>query len=231
MTTIALTAAPAMPARLTRPSVEDWVLTEFQPMAPIPAAMASCLPAAIEAADSQLAPAPATAVMPLVKDLLAYARAFGIQVEAPAITVITRSYAEALSHLPADLLVEAFRRGRASHRWGNRLPLPAELAATVKDELSRRRLIALRLRTALRAPIETEWRDEPRAPEDIAAVEAAIAGIRAGAGRGDDGSPLAPHPSPLPGSDVVPPEGLTGEDLAAWWRAQMGGEAAGEQAA
>lgn len=56
-------------------------------------------------------------------------------------------YLEAVADVPADLVSEAFRRLRLNYRYPG-FPKPADLRATVLDEMAQRRTILLRLKTA-----------------------------------------------------------------------------------
>lgn len=213
MTTTEVTVrANQQPTRSTTPSVEDWILTTFQPSLPIPASIATALPAAIQAAEARLVPAPSEALVPLAKDLVAFATAFGIKLESASVTVVCRAYVDALSSLPEDLLAEAFRRAMAQHRWGNRLPLPAEIMGTVRDDLARRRLVLMRLRTASRARAESESVYRERSQAEGAAVSRIVAEAK----RRLMGEPTEPP--------MVPPESAASSELEAWLRERMADE-------
>lgn len=94
---------------------------------------------------------------------------------------IAGRYAENLSDLPSDLLVQAIRSTINAHRFRN-LPLPADIRATVAEELGRRRAQRARLESVLRLgqferpPVP---RGERVTPEQLAElrVKLAAAGI------------------------------------------------------
>jgi hypothetical protein len=105
-------------------------------------------------AKAQLAPASEKALAVEIAALMSWARTFGVPVEDPAGVVMF--YREGLERVPGDLLPLAMKRARAAHRYGMRLPLPAEIAATVEPEMAKRRLLVSKLSRAKLAPVEYE---------------------------------------------------------------------------
>ncbi|MCR4282793.1 MAG: hypothetical protein NUV72_07175 [Bauldia sp.] len=71
----------------------------------------------------------------MLKPLLDFAVAFGIKL--PDRDGLIAIYLEAV-RLPADLLREAVDRAVRSWKWGNRLPMPAELVGMVEPEMLER---------------------------------------------------------------------------------------------
>lgn len=71
------------------------------------------------------------------------------------IVATTRMYSETLSDLPPSLVRNAITEALKGWRWGNRLPMPADLRAFVSDALERRRK-GLRTLTAARAKAARE---------------------------------------------------------------------------
>lgn len=84
----------------------------------------------------------------LAAQLVKFGRAFNIDV--PDVSSVTAFYHDAFFAVPADLTTIAFTRARASWKWGNRLPLPADLLAQIAPELSERQSILSTLMTAKR---------------------------------------------------------------------------------
>jgi hypothetical protein len=79
--------------------------------------------------------------------LIEFAMAFGIPCGDAA--AVQRIYREKLADLPPDLLLAAVRRVTDSWTWGQRLPMPAEIRATIGDELTQRRVLLGRAHMAL----------------------------------------------------------------------------------
>lgn len=80
--------------------------------------------------------------------LFEFARSFGINV--PNETSALKIYRATLEVLPPDLLTLAITRTVETWKWGNRLPLPADVRAMVSEELIRRRLDLTKAQTAQR---------------------------------------------------------------------------------
>jgi hypothetical protein len=83
-----------------------------------------------------LEPASVEALAIALDKLLAFARAFNVNV--PDRAGVMAIYRDALADLPGDLLVEAAARATRSWSWGNRLPMPADLRKLVERELQER---------------------------------------------------------------------------------------------
>lgn len=91
----------------------------------------------ITALEPWLAPAgPQTYAVQMAK-LMEFARTFDVKV--PNERSAQKIYRETLGVLPADLLALAITRTIETWRWGNRLPMPGDIRATVRDDLARRR--------------------------------------------------------------------------------------------
>lgn len=75
---------------------------------------------------------------------------------------LTQAYRDGLYGLPADLMALAIRRTVAGWSNGYRMPLPAEIRATVADNLDRRALHAAKIETALMVATRTGPRRETR---------------------------------------------------------------------
>ncbi|MBC8158173.1 MAG: hypothetical protein H8E94_02455 [Alphaproteobacteria bacterium] len=93
------------------------------------------------------APCDAQAFAVAIDKLFKFGRTFGLKNQATEDA--TKFYREALKDLPADLVVKAVDGAIKSWKWGNRLPLPADLMDEVKDEWARRRLAKTRLKVAM----------------------------------------------------------------------------------
>ena len=79
--------------------------------------------------------------------LMEFARAFNAEIPSP--DKAAKIYRETLGTLPADLLDLAISRTKETWRWGNRLPLPADIRATVREDFARRRLEMSKLRAMM----------------------------------------------------------------------------------
>ena len=152
----------------------DWALA-YQPGARVTAEIQRQLPEAIRQAEASLAPSPAQQLAVQIARIDDFATAF--HVPADEMKTAAAIYRATLGHLPPDLLETAVNRAIQAHRWGMRLPLPAEIAAHVADELAERRKTLGRLEIARRAP--TELPPRRRDPEEVAAVDALMAQWRA----------------------------------------------------
>ena len=152
------------------------------------------LPAALRAADAYLQPCPVKQFMVEIDDLADWARAFNIpQLD---IAAATKFYRESLGHLPADLLRVAFKNIKASHRYGMRLPLPAEIIAGISDDIHKRRQLRAKLELAMRCPVESPDDVQP-SPDEIERVQAILAQARASRPPEDRKGPLPLTPEQI----------------------------------
>ena len=71
----------------------------------------------------------------LIKPLFDFAVAFGLPVDAKQVEPMTSVYREALAEVPADLLAIAVATVRRTWKWGNRMPLPADLLAAIDGDM------------------------------------------------------------------------------------------------
>lgn len=94
-----------------------------------------------------LLPAGDAAYAKALTKLIEFAMAFGIPCGDPA--AVQRIYREKLADLPEDLLTSAVVRVTDRWTWGQRLPMPAEIRATISPELSQRRVLRVRAELAL----------------------------------------------------------------------------------
>lgn len=155
-------------AARTLQSLKDWALSLTSSEERIPAAKAAMVPLALSAARRQMTPATPEILAVEIRKLADWAKAFSVP--ASDLKTAAQAYSEALSHLPGDLLAEAFKSIRASHRWGMRLPLPVEIAATVSEAMDERRRLIAKLELASRCPSEDNTRPPPTEAE-IAKVD------------------------------------------------------------
>lgn len=130
--------------RIALASCAQWALDllEVRPSL-IPEAEAKLVPAATRAIIAALQPASAKQMAVETRNLIAWCRSFNVPLANVATT--TEAWDLALRHLPPDLLTQAFVTIKRAHKWGNRPPLPSEIAATVSDEYHRR----VRIKTGL----------------------------------------------------------------------------------
>lgn len=131
-------------------SSEDWGwLEEWQIQDQLPATFTEHkLTAAYQRIQQSLAPADEKAMAVALDQLFRFARTFGIPSQDA--TNATAFYRDALKEYPPDLLTKAVRSVCANWKWGNRMPLPADLKEAVSKEWLRRQLLAMRLRQAMR---------------------------------------------------------------------------------
>lgn len=105
-----------------------------------------------------------------------WARAFNIPHDAEA---VVGGYA-GIAHLPPDLLAQAIKATTTTHKFGNRMPLPAEILQHVQENLDERRQAKLKLgllQRGARIGLVTEARPTPYRklpPEEKARVDRII---------------------------------------------------------
>lgn len=121
---------------------------------PIPANVASQLPAAIRAAQADVEPASLEEFAVGMDGMIAWARTFDIKIE--NVKTLTEAYAESLGDIPADLLAYAFRTARAQHKYGMRMPLPQEIRKHITGIIADRKVVLRRLRNAQMCPVITD---------------------------------------------------------------------------
>ena len=142
------------------------------------AEQAAKIPGALVACQLHMRPAGEKALAVQIDRLAAWARSFNIPHD-PA--VMPAAYAT-LAALPPDLLAKAFDRAMAGSADTFRLPMCAAIRAHVADEMAKRHATLAGLQKMKLAPVER--RNGRRTPEEIAAVDAAMAQIRESLARG-----------------------------------------------
>jgi hypothetical protein len=119
------------------------------------------LKAELEIVERTLEPASSPQMAVGIAKLLDFARAFGItNAEGSQVRSMAEFYRQGFEDVPGDLVLLACERASREWRWGNRMPLPADLKAMISEELGRRRVVQARIRSAMmkaRVP-------EPRPP-------------------------------------------------------------------
>lgn len=95
--------------------------------------------------------------------LAEFATAFGIVCPAPG--KVQEIYRETLKNLPADLLARAIARVKISWVWGNRMPFPADILNTVKEDFAKRQSLLSRAKVAMLKAPETAGRKNVITPE------------------------------------------------------------------
>jgi hypothetical protein len=147
--------------RIALASCAQWALDFMEaPMARIPEAQAKLIAPATRAITAALQPASAKQMAVETSKLIAWCRSFNIPLA--NVTTTTEAWDLALRHLPEDLLRQAFETIKRTHRWGNRPPLPNEIAATVSAEYGRRLRIKSGLWLASTKPVD----EAPPTPEE-----------------------------------------------------------------
>lgn len=132
----------------------DWALQIAEaPTDQITLRQAALIPGATREITAWLQPASKEQMAIEMDGLRSWARAF--KIPAPDLETVTATYQAALKHLPPDLLKQAFTTIKSRHKYGMRLPLPSEMAATVSPEYSRRVKIKMGLWRASRAQVDT----------------------------------------------------------------------------
>lgn len=150
-------------AARTLQSLKAWALGLTSAEEPIPLAKSAMVVVAISAAKRQLVPATAEILAVEIRKLADWAKAFNVP--ASDLKTAAEAYREALGFLPPDLLAEAFRTIRATHKWGMRLPLPSEILATVSDQMAERKLLVVKLELARLCPAEMPATRKPTEEE------------------------------------------------------------------
>ncbi|HLH51734.1 MAG TPA: hypothetical protein VKV96_20515 [Roseiarcus sp.] len=140
-------------------SLRDF-LTSWDPTQPLPPEVKAGLPAAIEAASASIAPVDEKRLAVAIDETFSLLK---LPAHWPK---IARFYLEALADVPADLVAEALKSIRLSHRGYYDFPQPADLRAPIEKALSERRnlrakmIAAERLSRLQSAPESTEELNE-----------------------------------------------------------------------
>jgi hypothetical protein len=129
--------------------------SEWKPADALPAEYRAALAPALEEVNRSLLPVSNRECFAQLGELLVWADMFGL-VKMPdekreltqKTAALCRMYWESLGDLPADLLTLALRRTRNGHAY-SKLPLPADIRGYITEELCRRQLMAMRLKTAI----------------------------------------------------------------------------------
>lgn len=137
------------------------LLKGWQPHETLPAVRSQDLQQSILGLASLLEPASPEAFAVALDKLFAFARAFNVPADA---AVLTPLYRDGLVDLPSDLLVEAVARVTRSWKWGNRLPMPGDLRASIEPEMFERVRTHGRHRVALRIAQDREAPKRSREP-------------------------------------------------------------------
>jgi hypothetical protein len=145
---------PSEKPRTALESLRGWAATFTGDSERVPARIAKLVPSALMEARGRLAPANDKVLAVEIAALLSWARTFGVPVEDPA--GVMAFYREGLERVPGDLLPVAMKRARMGHKYGMRLPLPAEIMATIEPEMTERRLLVSKLFRAKLADVEYE---------------------------------------------------------------------------
>lgn len=82
----------------------------------------------------------------IIERLFSFARTFGLA--NPDTRAATGFYREALKDVPTDLVDRAVSAVCRDWRWGNKLPLPADLRNQVSEEMTSRRVMLARMEMA-----------------------------------------------------------------------------------
>jgi hypothetical protein len=128
----------------------EWTLAEA-----LPADYRDKLPVALEVVQRTLVSVTNAEFFDTIGELIDWADLFGLtkmpvdeRERGRKAGMISRLYWQTLGDLPADLLDLALKRTMAGHSY-TVMPLPGEIRAYVAPEMARRKLMALRLETAL----------------------------------------------------------------------------------
>jgi hypothetical protein len=163
----------ASPASLR--AATSW-LTVWTPADPVPDGEPTKLPAYVAAAEEQIRPANqkefAVSMLPLIE----WVQRFEVVPLEPTekeggrpgkrqeqIAEIVRGYRQDLSDLPADLLAIAVKRTLEGYRY-RKLPMPGDIRMRADEQLSERRFLLMRLKTA--ADIAKRSKPEPMVPRE-----------------------------------------------------------------
>jgi hypothetical protein len=138
---------------------------------------AAKVPAARTACEWHLRHAGERALAVQLDRLAAWAKSFNIPHDPQS---MPSAYAS-LATIPPDLLPKAFDRVMAATDDTFRLPLPAKIRAHVAEEIDRRIATRGGLHRMSLAPVERRGK---RSPEELAAVDAAMARVRASLAQG-----------------------------------------------
>lgn len=159
------------------PSLERW-LEKLQGSDQIPARTAALLPQARAEVRQMLEPPSTEQIAVEVARLLEWGRGMGMA--GKGLEAVADAYLEDLKTIPADLLATAISRARTAHRYGNRLPLAAEIRSQVQEEMDQRYRLKMQLEKAAKCKVEpadpTPYRD--MTPEQKADVDQMLANLK-----------------------------------------------------
>jgi hypothetical protein len=163
----------------------NWTTSE-----PVPTELVAYLPEALEASRISLIPAGPKSHGAAMHKLLMWLSQFGIlalpageEAREEMMATIASSYQDALGDLPSDLLISAIDQTIRTHKFRN-LPLPGDIRELVSVELSERKALSTKIKTAVyfagkqgqEAPRQAR---KPHSEADKAAVIAAAAQAKA----------------------------------------------------
>jgi hypothetical protein len=96
---------------------------------------------------AQLSPCQPEALMVEIAKLMDFGRAFNLPI--PNTATLIDNYRDKLGHLPADILQTACHETTSSWKWGNRMPMPADILEAANRHLTARKIIEGRAKLAL----------------------------------------------------------------------------------
>jgi hypothetical protein len=156
----------------------------------VPSDLAEHLPAAVKASEHSLMPISQKAFAVAMDKLIAWAEQFGLvamptreDARGEMIANLVDSYRTALDDLPQDLLMTAIDQTIRNHKFRN-LPLPGDIRERVSTELSDRKTLSVKIKSAdffnrLRGQQAPRAAHKPRSEADKAAVAEAAAKAKA----------------------------------------------------
>lgn len=151
-------------------ALETWEVAH-----PLPAALTpERLSTLISRLQTQMQPASPQEYVRAMTKLIEFVTAFGISCGDAA--TVQKIYREKLGDLPGDLLQTAIDRITATWQWGNRMPFPAEIRATVSADIARRAGLLNRAKVASLKQPDSEEKTNVISAEKWAELRAMIRG-------------------------------------------------------
>lgn len=136
-------------------------LEKWAPMYDPPGALAE-LSTASSALQRSMAPASPVQYQQAEADLKRWMQGFGMQSAAP--DVVLAAYRKTLAALPGDLLALAVERIITTWKWGAKPPLPADILATVREDHTRRMMLASKAKMAEQRAVHLQRQQALRGP-------------------------------------------------------------------
>jgi hypothetical protein len=144
-----ITTHPNSSVPTERPSLPLSAIELWRPMETIPETWTVAhLEQTLSRLERGLRPCQPEELMIGIATLMRFGRTFNIAI--PDSAGLVDEYRTKLAHLSADILDKAIGETTASWKWGNRMPMPADILASAQRHITRRMMLQGRAEIALR---------------------------------------------------------------------------------